>query len=79
LDWVVRNVLRRPTSLRSALLRVLPACAFLSSEEKREEIGVSHVLFVQCGKETQKRFVFDLGFFPQDKQHSHRCCDDSDA
>ncbi len=30
LDWVVRNVLRRPTSLRYALLRVLPACAFLS-------------------------------------------------
>ncbi len=31
LDWVVRNVLRRPASLRYALLRVLPACAFLSA------------------------------------------------
>jgi di/tricarboxylate transporter len=31
LDWMVRNVLRRPTSLRYALLRVLPACAFLSA------------------------------------------------
>ncbi len=31
LDWLVRNVLRRPTSLRYALLRVLPACAFLSA------------------------------------------------
>lgn len=31
LDWVVRNVLRQPTSLRNALLRVLPACGVLSA------------------------------------------------
>lgn len=31
LDWLVRNVLRRPTSLRSALVRVLPPIAFLSA------------------------------------------------
>ena len=31
LDWVVRNVLRRPRSVRSALLRILPVTALLSA------------------------------------------------